>query len=156
MKLAATFAIANLVHTPFLRRSHSNPDLLSCGEVGIKSRFPFLILAQKQNPLVGIDVFYRHLVAIDSIANLILWPISFSGHSSVGFCFIKQGQVELPTFGRDYIIPKPFDERLLVEVPTAVVQAAIDTGVARLTDMDVHAYHAQMDDLASGMQRSNL
>jgi len=34
-------------------------------------------------------------------------------------------------FGRDYIIPKPFDPRLIVEVPIAVAKAAIDSGVAR-------------------------
>lgn len=35
-------------------------------------------------------------------------------------------------FGKDYIIPKPFDQRLRERVPTAVAQAAIDSGVARL------------------------
>jgi malate dehydrogenase (oxaloacetate-decarboxylating)(NADP+) len=35
-------------------------------------------------------------------------------------------------FGKDYIIPKPFDLRLRERVPTAVAQAAVDTGVARL------------------------
>lgn len=41
------------------------------------------------------------------------------------------------TFGRDYIIPKPFDPRLLATVPSAVAQAAIDSGVAR---MPYHPY----------------
>lgn len=35
-------------------------------------------------------------------------------------------------FGRDYIIPKPMDVRLIEEVPAAVAQAAIDSGVATL------------------------
>ena len=35
-------------------------------------------------------------------------------------------------FGKDYIIPKPFDQRLRERVPKAVAQAAIDSGVARL------------------------
>ena len=35
------------------------------------------------------------------------------------------------TFGRDYIIPKPFDPRLIVEVPLAVAKAAIASGVAK-------------------------
>jgi malate dehydrogenase (oxaloacetate-decarboxylating)(NADP+) len=34
------------------------------------------------------------------------------------------------TFGKDYIIPKPFDPRLLVEIPPEVAKAAIDSGVA--------------------------
>ncbi len=36
------------------------------------------------------------------------------------------------TFGKDYIIPKPFDLRLRERVPTAVAQAAVASGVARL------------------------
>lgn len=41
-------------------------------------------------------------------------------------------------FGRDYIIPKPFDNRLITEVPPAVAKAAMDSGVARepITDWD--------------------
>jgi malate dehydrogenase (oxaloacetate-decarboxylating)(NADP+) len=34
------------------------------------------------------------------------------------------------TFGPDYLIPKPFDPRLIVELPAAVAKAATDTGVA--------------------------
>ncbi len=42
------------------------------------------------------------------------------------------------TFGRDYIIPKPFDPRVLLHVAPAVAQAAMDSGVARqpIEDMD--------------------
>jgi len=44
-------------------------------------------------------------------------------------------------FGRGYIIPTPFDPRLLLRVPLAVARAAMDTGVARkpLTDMEDYA-----------------
>ena len=34
-------------------------------------------------------------------------------------------------FGKDYIIPKPFDPRLISEIPPAVAKAAIDSGVAQ-------------------------
>jgi malic enzyme len=51
-------------------------------------------------------------------------------------------------FGRDYIIPKPFDERLLPEVAAAVVRAAIETGVARLADIDVTEYKRGLVDLS--------
>jgi len=50
-------------------------------------------------------------------------------------------------FGRRYIIPKPFDERLLPEVAAAVVQAAIETGVARLADLDIKEYRRSLVDL---------
>ena len=37
-------------------------------------------------------------------------------------------------FGPDYLIPKPFDPRLIVEVAPAVAQAAMDSGVATRPD----------------------
>jgi malate dehydrogenase (oxaloacetate-decarboxylating)(NADP+) len=43
---------------------------------------------------------------------------------------IAYGETRL-TFGRDYIIPKPFDPRLIAEVPPAVAKAAIESGVAK-------------------------
>jgi len=45
-----------------------------------------------------------------------------------------------PTFGPDYIIPAPFDPRLLTHVPPAVAKAAMDTGVARRPIVDMDAY----------------
>ena len=35
------------------------------------------------------------------------------------------------SFGRDYIVPKPFDPRLIVEVLVAVAKAAMESGIAR-------------------------
>src|SRR5215210_6869062 len=49
-----------------------------------------------------------------------------------------------PRFGRDYIIPVPFDPRLIATVPPAVASAAMDTGVARRPIIDVPAYKAQL------------
>ena len=43
------------------------------------------------------------------------------------------------TFGREYIIPKPFDPRVLIAVAPAVAQAAMDSGVARIkVDRDTY------------------
>jgi len=47
-------------------------------------------------------------------------------------------------FGRDYIIPKPFDPRVLLWVAPAVAKAAMDTGVARLT-VDLDEYSDQLE-----------
>nr|WP_294848709.1 NADP-dependent malic enzyme [uncultured Sphingomonas sp.] len=47
-------------------------------------------------------------------------------------------------FGPDYIIPAPFDPRLIEIVPSAVAQAAIDTGVAQRPITDMDAYKAQL------------
>ena len=43
-------------------------------------------------------------------------------------------------FGPDYIIPTPFDPRLLSVVSSAVAKAAIDSGVAQLKDLDLKEY----------------
>jgi malate dehydrogenase (oxaloacetate-decarboxylating)(NADP+) len=45
-----------------------------------------------------------------------------------------------PKFGPDYIIPVPFDPRLIYWVPPAVAKAAMDTGVARKPIVDMEAY----------------
>ncbi len=56
-------------------------------------------------------------------------------------------------FGPSYIIPKPFDPRLLTRVPVAVADAAIRTGVAQLKpDLEEYrmALQRRVDDLAAG------
>src|SRR4030095_11038460 len=45
-----------------------------------------------------------------------------------------------PKYGPDYIIPVPFDPRLISYVPPAVAKAAMDTGVARQAIVDMVAY----------------
>ena len=47
-------------------------------------------------------------------------------------------------FGRNYIIPAPFDPRLIVHVSSAVARAAMDTGVARRPIEDFEAYEATL------------
>ena len=49
-------------------------------------------------------------------------------------------------FGRDYIIPKPFDKRLITKVSMAVAKAAIDSGVAQHIITDWNAYEEELLD----------
>ena len=49
-----------------------------------------------------------------------------------------------PRFGRDYIIPVPFDPRLIHYIPPFVAQAAMDTGVARRPITDMEAYRGSL------------
>ncbi len=62
-----------------------------------------------------------------------------------------------PRFGRNYIIPVPFDPRLITAIPPAVAKAAMDTGVARrpIVDMDgyVAALQSRRDPVAGTLQR---
>ena len=49
------------------------------------------------------------------------------------------------TFGADYLIPKPFDPRLVGVVSSAVAQAAMKTGVAKRPIEDIEAYRNKLD-----------
>lgn len=51
---------------------------------------------------------------------------------------------ERPRFGPDYIIPVPFDPRLVIEIPVAVARAAMDSGVARKPIVDIERYREQL------------
>lgn len=64
---------------------------------------------------------------------------------------IAYGETKL-SFGREYIIPKPFDPRLITEVPLAVAKAAMDSGVATspITDWDKYR-----DELADRLGNDN-
>ena len=48
------------------------------------------------------------------------------------------------SFGKEYIIPKPFDPRLIVEIPPAVAKAAIDSGVAKEPILDWEKYKEKL------------
>lgn len=60
---------------------------------------------------------------------------------------IAYGETRM-TFGRDYIIPKPFDPRLISEIPPAIAKAAMDSGVAKAPITDWEKYKEEL------MQRS--
>ncbi|KKL61631.1 hypothetical protein LCGC14_2193370, partial [marine sediment metagenome] len=63
------------------------------------------------------------------------------------------------TFGRDYIIPTPFDPRLIHRIPPAVAKAGMDTGAARRPIIDMDAYElglkSRMDPTASILRGIN-
>ncbi|WP_088340473.1 NADP-dependent malic enzyme [Robiginitalea sediminis] len=56
---------------------------------------------------------------------------------------IAYGEMRL-TFGREYIIPKPFDPRLIAEVPPAVARAAMESGVAKSPIQDWDRYREDL------------
>jgi len=48
------------------------------------------------------------------------------------------------SFGKDYIIPKPFDKRLVVEVSAAVAEAAIKSGSSKMQDFNLDEYKKEL------------
>jgi len=48
-------------------------------------------------------------------------------------------------FGKDYVIPNPFDPRVFAVISTAVAKAAVDDGVARVKEFDAAAYKKSLE-----------
>ncbi len=77
------------------------------------------------------------LAAAKALATLAKEPVPES--------VLKAYNVEKLTFGKDYIIPKPLDPRLISCVASCVAKAAMDSGVARRPITDWNAYKTSLD-----------
>jgi malate dehydrogenase (oxaloacetate-decarboxylating)(NADP+) len=77
------------------------------------------------------------LAASKALAGLAKEPVSAS--------VLKAYNIEKLTFGKEYIIPKPVDPRLISTVASAVAKAAIDSGVAKFPITDWDAYKKSLD-----------
>ena len=53
------------------------------------------------------------------------------------------------SFGREYLIPKPFDKRLIVEISSAVAQAAVDSGSSKMENFDIEIYKKDLAKILS-------
>jgi len=84
------------------------------------------------------------LAAVEAIAELARVEASDSVAAAYGGI--------APVFGRDYIIPKPFDPRLIMHIAPAVARAAMDAGVARkpIPDWDVYKHELERFVFRSG------
>lgn len=97
--------------------------------------FPFIFRGALDVGATSINEEMK-LAAAKAIAALARKEVSESVAAAYG---------DVPTFGRDYIIPKPFDSRLILEIAPAVAKAAMDTGVARRPITDFTAYGKQLE-----------
>ena len=77
------------------------------------------------------------LAASKALASLAKEPVPAS--------VLKAYNVDNLTFGKDYIIPKPLDPRLISRVASAVARAAMDSGVAKFPIRDWDAYRKNLD-----------
>jgi malate dehydrogenase (oxaloacetate-decarboxylating)(NADP+) len=84
------------------------------------------------------------LAAVEAIAELARVEASDSVAAAYGGI--------APVFGRDYIIPKPFDPRLIMHIAPAVARAAMEAGVARkpIPDWDVYKHELERFVFRSG------
>jgi len=98
--------------------------------------FPFLFRGALDTHASAINDEMK-LAAVHALANLAKQDVPDSVRKAYGDVEIK--------FGREYLIPKPFDPRVLLHVAPAVAKAAMDSGVARrpIEDMDKYLEHLE-------------
>lgn len=105
------------------------------------------------NNVLGFPYIFR--AALDCQASEINEPMKLAAAKAIA----KLAREEVPanvkalykgddlTFGRDYILPKPLDRRLLTTVAPAIAQAAAESGVARQPIVDIQQYAMHLSTL---------
>jgi len=85
------------------------------------------------------------LAAVEALAEMTKHPVPEAVTKAYGGGAIK--------FGKDYLIPKPLDPRLIGAISSAVAKAAIDSGVARTTIQDWDEYKMKLEERLGMGQR---
>ena len=98
--------------------------------------FPFIFRGALDVSATTIDESMK-LAAVEAIAELARVEASEVVAAAYGG--------SAPVFGPDYIIPKPFDPRLILQIAPAVARAAIASGVARRPIDDFFAYRRELE-----------
>lgn len=134
----------------------ANPDPEIEYELAIKTRKDIIMATGRSdhpnqvNNVLGFPFIFRgaldvratkineemKLAAVYALADLAKYPVPEQVN-------IVYDEVNL-TFGKEYIIPKPFDPRLIYEIPPAVAKAAINSGVATETITDWDKYKDEL------------
>jgi malate dehydrogenase (oxaloacetate-decarboxylating)(NADP+) len=97
--------------------------------------FPFLFRGALDTGATEINAAMK-MAAVRAIADLAMAEPSDVVRRAYGGLSLK--------FGPDFLIPKPFDPRLIAHVAPAVAQAAMDSGVARRPIADMPAYRERL------------
>ena len=97
--------------------------------------FPFIFRGALDVRATSINEEMK-MAAVKALAELTKQPVPEQVN-------IAYGETRL-TFGNEYIIPKPFDQRLISEIPPAVARAAMDSGVAKNPIEDWDKYKEEL------------
>ena len=98
--------------------------------------FPFLFRGALDVGATEINEEMK-IAAVHAIADLAKAEVSDIVATAYGGMELK--------FGPEYLIPKPFDPRLMIEIPPRVAKAAMDSGVAKRPIKDFDAYRQQLE-----------
>jgi malate dehydrogenase (oxaloacetate-decarboxylating)(NADP+) len=120
----------------------ARPDIIMCtgrsdfpNQVNNVLGFPFIFRGALDVRATAINDEMK-LAATRALATLAKEDVPDSVRAAYG--------IDLIEFGREYIIPKPFDPRVLIWEASAVAQAAMETGVAQVT-VDIHHYKEELE-----------
>ena len=135
----------------------ANPDPEITYEDAVEAR-PDVIMAtgrsdypNQVNNVLGFPFIFRGALDVHATA------INEEMKKAAAYALAKLAREDVPesvkraygvtemSYGREYIIPKPFDPRVLTWVAPAVAQAAMDTGVAQSPITDFDEYRYQLD-----------
>jgi malate dehydrogenase (oxaloacetate-decarboxylating)(NADP+) len=140
------FALANPnPEISYEKAKNSRPDLIFAtgrsdypNQVNNVLGFPYIFRGALDARATAINEEMK-LAAVQAIADLAKEAVPDVVNAAYGLSVLS--------FGRDYIIPKPMDPRLLTRVSTAVAKAAIQSGVAKKMITDWDAYEDRLRDL---------
>lgn len=158
-------SVGGIVTPEMLKSMAKNPIVFACAnpdpeigyEVAVKTRKDIIMATGRSdypnqvNNVLGFPFIFRgaldvrattineemKLAAVKALAELAKEPVPVEVN-------IAYGETNL-TFGKEYIIPKPLDYRLITTVAPAVAKAAIDSGVAKEPIEDWGAYKEELD-----------
>ncbi len=107
------------------------------------------------NNVLGFPYIFR--AALDCRASAINEPMKIAAAKAIAALAHQPVPSELARayghdelhFGSEYILPKPFDRRLLTTVAPAIIRAAMESGVARRAVTDFDAYAATLEKILS-------
>ncbi|MDR6300169.1 NADP-dependent malic enzyme [Mesonia maritima] len=157
-------SVGNILSPEMLKTMNENPIVFAMAnpnpeieyELAVKTRADVIMATGRSdnpnqvNNVLGFPFIFRgaldvratkineemKMAAVKALANLAKEPVPEQVN-------IAYGETKL-NFGKDYIIPKPFDSRLLTEVPPAVAKAAMDSGVAKEPILDWKRYEDEL------------
>jgi malate dehydrogenase (oxaloacetate-decarboxylating)(NADP+) len=137
------FALANPdPEIPYEAAAAARPDAIVCTG---RSDYP-----NQVNNVLGFPFIFRGALDVaatainDEMKLAATYALAALAKEDVPDAVRRVYDAEDLSFGRDYIIPKPFDQRVLVRVASAVAKAAIDSGVAG-RPMDIEEYKDQLE-----------
>jgi malate dehydrogenase (oxaloacetate-decarboxylating)(NADP+) len=135
----------------------ANPDPEIPYDVAVATR-PDVIMAtgrsdfpNQVNNVLGFPFIFRGALDVrastinDEMKVAAVRALAALAREDVPESVLKAYGVERMAFGRDYLIPKPFDPRVLLWEAPAVAQAAMDSGVARRPIADMRAYRESLE-----------